>query len=57
MTEGSVDNGTPRFRVKGAWTMRWESVMLPFPMVSGVKSADAGPFGASAWGDICLAEV
>jgi len=43
-----VFKGTPRLRVRGARIMRWESVRVPLPIVSGVKSAEDGPRGASS---------
>ena len=41
--------GRPRLRVKGVRTTRWERVSLPFPMVSGVKSLEEAPRGASSF--------
>ena len=36
----------PRLRVMGAIIMRWLSVVLPFAMVRGVKTAEEPPRGA-----------
>lgn len=41
--------GTPRFRVKGARIIRWERVRVPFPILSGVKSSEELPRGASGF--------
>ena len=41
--------GTPRLRVSGARTMRWDNVSLPLPIVRGVKSLEEAPRGASSF--------
>lgn len=47
--EASGFKGKPRFRVNGASITRCESVSFPFPILRGVKSAEAAPFGASSF--------
>jgi hypothetical protein len=39
-------SGEARFRVRGARIIRWESVRVPFPRVSGVKILEEVPRGA-----------